>query len=219
MKVEIWMDVVCPWCYIGRRRFEKAQAQFAGGVDVEVVFRSYELDPNAPYESPLSPTELLVGKYGMSLEEATQANARVSAIAAGEGLEFHLDRARPTNTLDAHRLLQLAGVRRIRPAVEERFQRAYFTEGASLSDPATLLRLATEAGLSDSDVRRVLAGQAFTLQVRSDEKDAADLGATGVPFFVFDRTQRVAGAQPTDVFLRAFESAAGHDGSQVRRTA
>jgi predicted DsbA family dithiol-disulfide isomerase len=206
MRVEVWMDVVCPWCYIGRRRFEKALSQYDGRSEVELRYRSYELDPNAPADPGMSSTEHLAAKYGWSRSEAEQAQDRVARIAAEEGLEFHFERTRPTNTLDAHRVLQLAGVRRIRPAVEERFQRAYFTEGAILSDPATLLRLATEAGVSDSDTRRVLAGQAFTLQVRADEKEAVSLGATGVPFFAFDRRRMVSGAQPSSTFLSALES-------------
>jgi predicted DsbA family dithiol-disulfide isomerase len=209
MKVEIWMDVVCPWCYIGRRRFEKALAQSEGRELVEVVFRSFELDPETPYDSTLSSSELLAAKYGMPLADAQRAMERISKIAAGDGLEFHLEATRPTNTLTAHRILQLGSVRRIRPAVEERFQKAYFTEAASLADPESLLRLASEAGLVPSDVRRVLAGQAFTLQVRNDEREATELGATGVPFFVFDRTEKVSGAQPVEVFRRALEGSRG----------
>jgi len=147
MKVEVWGDVVCPWCYIGRKRFEKALSRFDHRDSVEVVYRSFELDPAAPLDSELSVEQRLVAKYGLSIEEARAANARVTKIAREEGLEFHLERARPTNTLAAHRLLQLATVRRVRPAAEERFQRAYFTEGASLADPGTLLRLSTEVGL------------------------------------------------------------------------
>jgi len=203
MQVELWSDVVCPWCYIGRRRLEKALTRVGKRDSVEVILRSYELDPNAPRESSISTSEHLESKYGMTADQVRQAQLRVSAIAAAEGLEYHLERTRPTNTLDAHRLLQLASIRRLRPVVEERFEHAYFTEGASLGDPETLLRLATEAGLSDSDVRRVLAGQAFTLQVRADERDAAALGASGVPFFVFDRKEVISGAQPTEVILRA----------------
>jgi predicted DsbA family dithiol-disulfide isomerase len=206
MKVEVWSDVICPWCYIGRKRFEKALAQFPGRDTVEVVLRSFELDPNAPLHSEMTLEERLVTKYGLSSAEAREANERVTKVAAEEGLEYHLDRARPTNTLAAHRLLQLASVRRVRPAAEERFQRAYFTEGASLADPETLLRLAIDSGLKDDDARRVLAGQAFTLQVRADEAEAAALGATGVPLFAFDRRQMVSGAQPTDYFLEVLGS-------------
>jgi predicted DsbA family dithiol-disulfide isomerase len=206
MKVEVWSDVVCPWCYIGRKRFEKALNQFSGRETVEVVLRSFELDPNAPLRSEMTLEERLMTKYGLSPAQAREANERVTKIAAEEGLEFHLDRARPTNTLAAHRLLQLAAVRRIRSEAEDRFQKAYFTEGASLADPETLLRLATESGLKDEDARHVLAGQAFTLQVRADEKEAAALGATGVPLFAFDRRQMVSGAQPTDYFLEVLDS-------------
>ncbi|MGB6442386.1 MAG: DsbA family oxidoreductase [Thermoplasmata archaeon] len=206
MRVEVWMDVVCPWCYIGRRRFESALAHFDGRDSVEVVFRSFELDPEAPREDPRPVTEYLAAKYGMSLDAARQANERVARIAAVECLEFHLDTTRPCNTLDAHRILQLAGIRRVRAVVEERFQKGYFTEGASLADPETLLRLATEAGLAEYDVRRVLAGQAFTLQVRADEKEAAERGCTGVPFFVFDGARQVSGAQPTELFQRALHA-------------
>ena len=151
--------------------------------------------------------EKLATKYGLSRIEARAANERVTKIAAEEGLPFRLDLARPTNTLAAHRLLQLASVRHIRPAVEERLQKAYFTEGAALADPESLLRLAIEAGLKEDDARHVLAGQAFTLQVRVDEKEAAGLGARGVPFFAFDRQQMVSGAQPTDFFLQMLGSA------------
>jgi len=208
MKVEIWTDVICPWCYIGRRRFEKALTQFSGRATVDVVYRSFELDPNAPARSEMNVVERLMTKYGLSAAEAREANQRVTKIAAEEGLEFHLDRARPTNTLAAHRLLQLASVRRVRPAAEERVQMAYFTEGAPLAEPETLLRLATEAGLKEEDARHVLAGQAFTLQVRTDEKEAAALGAHGVPLFAFDRRQIVSGAQPTDYLLQTLESIA-----------
>ena len=209
MQVEVWADVICPWCYIGRRRFEKALSRFDGAEPVEVTYRSFELDPGAPTESDMSLDQLLAAKYGLSLVEARAANERVTTTAAAEGLEFHLDLARPTNTLAAHRLLQLATVRHNRPAVEERFLKAYFTEGKSLADPETLLRLSVEAGLKDADVRRVLAGQAFTLQVRQDEAEAAALGADGVPFFLFNRVRIVSGAQPTDFFLNVLDMVRG----------
>jgi len=205
MKVEIWADVVCPWCYIGRRRFEKALGRFDGRASIEVVYRSFELDPGAPTDSNMTLDEHLAAKYGISVEEAHSANERVARVAAEEGLEFHLDRAKPTNTLAAHRLLQLATVRHIRPTVEDRFLQGYFSEGARLGDLETLLRLSLDGGLREDDVRRVLAGQAFTLQVRNDEKEAAGLGAEGVPFFLFDGSRTVSGAQPTDFFLRVLE--------------
>jgi predicted DsbA family dithiol-disulfide isomerase len=209
MEIEVWADVVCPWCYIGRRRLETAIAQFDGPGPVEVVYRSFELDPGAPTHSDMSLDQMLAAKYGLSEVEAHAMNERVTKTAAAEGLEFHLDLARPTNTLTAHRLLQLATVRHIRPPVEERFLKAYFTEGASLADPPTLLKLAVEAGLRDDDVRRVLAGQAFTLQVRRDETEAAALGADGVPFFLFDRVRTVSGAQPVEFFRNVLAMVGG----------
>ena len=218
MKVEVWADVVCPWCYIGRRRLEKALAQFDGTAPVEVVYRSFELDPGAPPQIDMSLDELLAAKYGLASADAHAANERVTRLAAAEGLEFHLDRARPANTLHAHRLLQLATVRHIRPAVEERFLKAYFTDGDSLADPETLLRLSVEAGLRDRDARHVLAGQAFTLQVRADETEAAALGADGVPFFLFDRTRTVSGAQPAEFFLNVLEMMSGRPSAGHRLT-
>jgi len=201
MDIEVWADVVCPWCYIGRRRLEKAIAQFDDPGSVEVTYRSFELDPGAPVHSDLTLDQLLAAKYGLSEAEAHAMNERVATTAAAEGLEFHLELARPTNSLDAHRLLQLATIRHLRPAVEERFLKAYFTEGASLGDPERLQELAVDTGLRESDVQRVLAGRAFTLQVRQDEAEAAALGADGAPFFLFDRVRTVAGAQPVE-FLR-----------------
>ena len=209
MKVEVWADVVCPWCYIGRKRFEKALADFPGKESVDLVYRSFELDPGAPTQTDMSLDQLLAAKYGLSTDEAHAANERVAKTAAAEGLEFHLEKARPANTLDAHRLLQLATVRKLRPAVEERFLKAYFTEGAALSDHDTLLALAVEAGLRAEDARHVLAGQAFTLQVRADEAEASALGAEGVPYFLFDRTRTVSGAQATDFFRNVLELVGG----------
>jgi len=208
VKVELWGDVVCPWCYLGRRRFERVLAESPNRESVEVVLRSFELDPEAPASADRTLEERLRARYGLSVEQAQAAIDRVSRVAAGEGLEYHLERARPTNTLDAHRILQLAQVRHRRREVEERFDRAYFVDGEVLSDHAVLLRLASEAGLDSADVRRVLAGQAFTLQVRADEREAHELGAHGVPYFVFDRSRVVEGAQSADVLRLALDPAA-----------
>ncbi len=205
MQVEVWSDVICPWCYLGRRRFETALSRFEGRQTIEVRYRSFELDPEAPRDSGRTLPEALSEKYGISVRDAQLANDRLTRLAAEEGLGFHLERARPTNTLDAHRLLQLAQLRGIRPALEERFERAYFCEGEYLADLPTLLRLAVEGGLSESDARRVLAGRAFTLQVRSDEQRATALGVDGVPFFLFDGSTRLSGARPVEELLKMLE--------------
>lgn len=207
MRVEVWSDVVCPWCYIGKRRLEGALARFPQAGQVEVVWRSFELDPEAPLEPQGTLEERLAAKYGMSLAEARAANARVAGIAAGEGLRYDLAAARPGNTFDAHRLLHLAAERQLQPALKERLLRAYFSEGAPIADREALVRLAVEAGLDAAEARRVLGSDAYAEQVRADEREAAALGCQGVPFFVIDRAYGVSGAQPADLLLRVLQEA------------
>jgi predicted DsbA family dithiol-disulfide isomerase len=201
MKVEIWSDVVCPWCYVGKRRFETALASFEHPDEVEVIWRSFELDPAAPRLREGDASERLARKYGMSREQAAAAHARLVAVGAGEGLTFRFDQSKHGNTFDAHRLLHLAADRGRQDAVKERLLAAYFSEGEPIGDPDTLVRLATEAGLDADEVQAVLAGDTYTEGVRFDEREASDLGISGVPFFVFDRKFAVSGAQPADQLL------------------
>jgi predicted DsbA family dithiol-disulfide isomerase len=205
MKVEIWSDVVCPWCYIGRRRFEKALSQFEHPDQVEVIWRSYQLDPNAARDYAGSVNDLLVQRYGMSMEKAESANARVSALAAQEGLEYHLERAHPVNSLDAHRLIHLAAQHHLQGKMKERLQKAYFTDGSVISDTDTLVQLAEEVGLEAGEVRQMLASGAFADAVQEEERQAQALGSDGVPFFVFNEKYAVSGAQPVTVFLSVLE--------------
>ena len=207
MQVEIWSDVVCPWCYIGKRRFEQALAGFAGRDDVEVRWRSYELDPAAPPVG-VDVTEHLAAKYGVSRGEAAAMQHRVTQAAAGEGLEYHLDRAQRGNSFDAHRLLHLAATVGRQDELKERLLRAYFTEGEAIGDRATLRRLAVEAGLPGPEVDDVLAGDRFAPEVRADQATAEQLGCRGVPFFVVDRRFGVAGAQDPAVLRELLERAA-----------
>lgn len=207
MRVEIWSDVVCPWCYVGKRRFESALARFPHAEEVEVVWRSFELDPSAPATSDVDLLDHLASKYGVSRDEAQAMNDRVTAVAAGEGLSFRLDRARRGNTFDAHRLLHLAAARGRAGELEERLMAAYFTEGEPIADGAALERQAVAVGLDGDNARRVLAGDAFAADVRADQADARRLGITSVPFFVFNRRYGVAGAQPADVLLGALQQA------------
>ena len=211
MKVEIWSDVVCPWCYIGKRRFESALAQFAHREDVEVEWRSFELDPSTESvsvagEGPAH-AELIATKYGLPLAQAEAAVASVTQAAAGEGLDFHLDRSLRSNTFDAHRLIHLAAEHGLQDAAKERFMRAYFTEGEPVGDRDALVRLAVDAGLGRDDVERVLAGDEHADAVRADEAEARALGITGVPFFVVDRKYGVSGAQPADQLLSVLDRA------------
>ena len=199
MDIEVWSDIVCPWCYVGQRRLRSVLVQEERR-DVTLVGRSFELDPRAPTAAGPTLPEILAAKYGMTAAEAVAANAYVTAIAATEGLDYRLDRARPGNTFDAHRLLQLASRQGRREPVEERFMRAYFTEGEPIGDPATVRRLAIEAGLAENDVARVLDGSEFSEEVRHDEQRARALGARGVPFFLFPDGEAISGAQPPDLF-------------------
>lgn len=207
MKVEIWSDVVCPWCYIGKRRFEDARARFAHADEVEVVWRSFELDPAAPTTGDLDLVQRLATKYGVSLEEAEAMNERVTRIADDEGLSFRLDIAKPGRTFDGHRLLHLAADRGLQDAVKEGLLAAYQTQGERIADADVLTKVAVAAGLDESEVRDVLAGDAYADEVRADEGEAHQLHVGGVPFFVFDRRYGVSGAQPSDVLLDVLERA------------
>ena len=207
VQVEIWSDVVCPWCYIGKRKFEAALASFAHRDEVTVEWRSYELDPGAPVRRDLPMVELLQKKYSMTEEQARAANDRVTAAAAGVGLEYHLDQAASGNTFDAHRLIHLAAAHGRGDAMKERLMAAYFTEGAAIGETATLERLAADVGLDAGAVHSTLAGDAYADAVRHDERQAVDLGVNGVPFFVVDRTYGISGAQEPEVILGALERA------------
>jgi predicted DsbA family dithiol-disulfide isomerase len=202
MQVDIWSDVVCPWCYIGKRRFENALARFEHRDQVQVVFHSFELDPQAQPRPAGSNADRLAAKYGISREQAVQQNERLARMAAAEGLDFQFDHVQPGNSFDAHRVLHLAKEQGKQAQVKERLFRAYFTEGEQIGDRETLIRLASEA---DLDVRQVLASDDYTEAVREDERLAADLGITGVPFFVLNGRYGVSGAQPTDLLLGALE--------------
>lgn len=207
MKVEIWSDVACPFCYIGKRSFEDALARFEHADDVDVTWRSFQLDPTMPARVEGGLDGLLARKYGKTVEEAQGMNARVVDMAAGVGLEYHLDRAQPSNTLDAHRVLHLARARGLADSVKERLLRGYFVEGELLSDGPTLVRLGAEAGLDPAEVERVLAGDEHEAAVRAEADEAQGLGLGGVPAFVLDRRLLVSGAQPPEALLGALQQA------------
>jgi len=207
MLVEIWSDVVCPWCYIGKRNLEAALAEFDHADQINVEWRSFELDPTTPDRVELSMDEVLERKYGMTAEQASTANRQMTELAAEVGLEYHLDRVQIGNTFDAHRLIHLADHEGKAGEMKERLLRAYFTEGTAISDPATLAELASEIGLDAVRVAEVIDGDEFGVEVRADETRAQELGSTGVPFFVFDGRLGVPGAQPSDVLLRLLNRA------------
>ncbi len=211
MKVEIWSDVVCPWCYIGKRRFEAALARFPHRDEVEVEWKAFELDPSSvssPAGAAHDPDDHLrriAAKFGTDIDSVRGMMATMTGTAAAEGLDFHFDQVRAANTVLAHQLIHLGGERGVQDAVKERLMLAYFTEGAPVGDAETLVRLATEAGLDETEVRRVLAEQTYVDAVRRDEQEAKALGITGVPFFVIDRKYGISGAQPADAMLQVLE--------------
>jgi predicted DsbA family dithiol-disulfide isomerase len=205
MNIEIWSDVACPWCYIGKRRFESALAQFAHRDEVEVIWRSYQLDPHAPRHPGKTVNEILAQKYGLSLSQAAARNDQVCELAAREGLEYHLETAQYGNTFDAHRLIHLAAAHHLQDAMEERLLRAYFTEGVALGDTEALIMLATDVGLEADEARAVLEGTAYADEVRADTRKARQLGSGGVPFFAIDEKYGVSGAQPSEVLTEVLE--------------
>ena len=205
MDVEIWSDIACTWCYVGKRRFEAALARFEHADQVTVTWRSFELDPGAPAERGGTGAEHLAAKYGTSVEQARAMEQRMTDTAAEDGLDFHFERLRMGSTFDAHRVLHLAQHLGGQDAVKERFMRAYLTEGELMSDHATLRRLAIEAGLPEADVVDVLAGDQYAAEVREDERAAAAFGASAVPFFVVDRAIGASGAHPADAMLQLLQ--------------
>jgi predicted DsbA family dithiol-disulfide isomerase len=215
VNVEIWSDIVCPWCYIGKRRFETAVSTFPHGDDVEITWRSFELDPDAPRRRDGDLVGHLARKYGIAPEQARAKQGQLTELAAHEGLDFRFDLAQPGNTLDAHRLLHLAADHDLQAGLKERLLAAYLTDGAPIGEPGTLARVGQDAGLDPADVRRVLDSDTYLAEVRADERRAAELGITGVPFFVFDRKYAVSGAQSPEVLLGALEQAWSESGSLV----
>jgi predicted DsbA family dithiol-disulfide isomerase len=201
VEIEIWSDIACPWCYVGKRRFEAALAQFEHADDVQVVWRSFELDPEAPAERRGDRAEHLAAKYGMSVEQAQQAERQMTATAAGDGLDFRFGIARAGNTFDAHRLVHLAGQHGLQDAMKERLLLAYFSQGELVSDRETLVRLAVEVGLPEAEVAEVLASDGFAAEVREDERTARGLGISAVPTFVVDRALGASGAHPPEALL------------------
>ncbi len=207
MHVDIWTDVVCPWCYLGKRRLERALESFNGADEVTVTYHSFELDPTMPPGITTPTVEMLASKYHMSPAQAEQAQRQMEERAAGDGLTFRMNGLVSGNTRDAHRLLQLARVRGRQAELVERLQRAYFSEQGSIFDHPSLADLATEAGLDADEVARVLATDEYGNAVDADEEMARSLGATGVPFFVVGRRYAFSGAQSPETIAEVLERA------------
>jgi predicted DsbA family dithiol-disulfide isomerase len=207
MKVEIWSDVVCPFCYIGKRRFESALQQFPHRGETEVIWKSFQLNPDLKTRQDKTIYEYLAEIKGWTLEQAKEANNHVAAMAGGEGLQYDFDKVVVANSFDAHRLIQLAKAYGKGDDMEEALFKAYFTEGKNIADPATLLELALATGLDADLVKNMLQGDAYADKVQQDIYEARQVGVRGVPFFVFNDRYTVSGAQAGETFLGALHKA------------
>jgi len=209
--VEIWSDVLCPFCYIGKRHLEQALAEFEDKEQVEIRWKSFELDPEAGREFDGDVYDMLAQKYGVSRDQAKAMNRRVLDMAGKAGLIFNLDAVKPTNSLDAHRIIQLARQHGLQDKAEEKFFKAYFSEGRHLADHDELQQISAEIGLDMTEVREVLNSDKFTAEVRAEEDEARELGVSGVPYFVFNRKYAVSGAQPPELFLDVLKAVSNED--------
>jgi protein disulfide-isomerase len=209
MKVEIWSDIMCPFCYIGKRHFEEALKGFGHHAELEMEWKSFQLDPEIPKERKEIEHvyDYLAKRKGISHDQSVKLHDRVIAMAHAAGLVYNFDKAIVANSFDAHRVIQLAKSKGLGNEIEERFFKAYFTDGMDLGDPATLIEIGKEIGLEGAEVREALHSDDVAYQVKQDIDEAAQLGIRGVPFFVFDRRHAVSGAQPADVFLETMEKA------------
>ena len=207
MKVEIWSDVICPFCYIGKRKLESALAQLPRRDRVEICWKSFQLQPDTKTDPTRNALQHLAERKGWSMDFARQAAADISARAKDVGLTFNYDRTVVANTFDAHRLVHYASTLGKGDAMTEQLFKAYFTDGRNIADPVVLTELAVGAGLPGDDVKKMLASDGFADDVRSDIDDALQMGINGVPFFVFDKRYAVSGAQDTSVFLEALTRA------------
>jgi predicted DsbA family dithiol-disulfide isomerase len=206
MKVEIWSDIMCPFCYIGKRHFEEAMKQFAEADKIEVEWHSFQLDPSLPKPaSNLSAYEYLAQRKGMSVEQSKAMHQNVVQMATAAGLKYDFDKAVVANSFDAHRLIQFAKTKKLGDEIEERLFKAYFTEGKNMCDTTTLLELAKDVGLSETETKEVLNTNAYSEEVEKDIEEATQIGVRGVPFFVFNRKYAVSGAQPSEAFVNVLQ--------------
>jgi len=209
MKVEIWSDIMCPFCYIGKRKFEAALAQFRDKDKVELEWKSYQLSPDVITNPEKNIHQYLAEHKGISLEQATAMNTQVAAMAKQAGLDYHFDNAIPANTLKAHQFAHFAKQYGKQNEAEEILFRSYFTDGKNIDDLNTLLQLGNEIGLDTTELKTALENGSFENEVQADIDEAYQIGVRGVPFFVFNRKYAVSGAQNTSTFLQTLETAFG----------
>ncbi|RLQ93257.1 DsbA family oxidoreductase [Falsibacillus albus] len=211
MRVEIWSDIACPFCFIGKRRFEAALEKFTAKDQVDIIFRSFQLNSNAPLQTDKDIHTILAEKYGMTLEKAKMMNSQITQQAKDEGLDFHFDTLIPTNTFDAHRVLHFAATQGKMDQMKEALLKAYFTDSLNIGDHETLIKLAESIGIDGKAAEEVLQSEDFSSDVRTDQELASKIGVTGVPFFVFNQKYAVSGAQSREVFLEVLEKVKAED--------
>lgn len=211
MKIEIWSDYACPFCYIGEKRLQKALAKVSGGDKIEIEFKSFELDPTASSEVISSTVDRFAMKYGLSKEDAAKRIEQISLMGRREGIDFKYASTRYTNTFDSLRLTKLAQ-KRGHDEIVTKFFDAYFTKNLELSNPQVLRKIAIECGLDGNEVDDVLKSDKYAAEVRADEHEAAMLGIHGVPYFIIDRKYAFSGAQPSDIIKQAIEDALEKEG-------
>jgi len=207
MKIEIWSDIMCPFCYIGKRRFDYALAQFDHKDKVEIEWKSYLLSPELITDPNKNLHKFLAEHKGISLEEAKSMNDYVTNMAANVGLEYDFDKAIPANSFNAHRLLHFAKEHGRQTETEEALFKAYFTEGKNIDDSATLTAIAASVGLNTEALTEAMGSEAYFQDVVMDVQEAQNIGVRGVPFFVFDRKYAISGAQEADAFIQTLEKA------------
>lgn len=206
MKVEVWSDIMCPFCYIGKRNYESALGQFADRDRVEIVWKSFQLDPSIPEKTEEENVfRYLAQRKGISYEQSVQMHQGVVQTAKNAGLEYNFDKAVVANSFKAHRMIQLAKTKGLGDQAEERLFSAYFTEGKNFGNPEVLTALGKEIGLTEADVQEALTNETYAQKVKEDIQEAGRLGVNGVPFFVFDRKYAISGAQPPAAFLQALQ--------------
>ena len=206
IKVEIWSDINCPFCYIGKKNFERALAQFPRAESVEIEWKSFELDPFAHPPKGTSNIDLIAQKYGRDRAWVESMNERIADMGRENGLEFHFEKVIPANSFRAHKLLHLAKFYGVQDELKEALLRAKFTDGKDISDEATLINIAESVKLDPAEVKEVLESKRYDADVRGDEERAAMMGIRGVPFFVINGTDALSGAQPPEAFLEVLES-------------
>ena len=202
MKIEIWSDVVCPFCYIGKRHLEKALEQLPD-LDVEIIWRSFELDPNAAVNPDLDIYDLLAKKYGRNREWAKQMNDNMVQMATKAGLNYNMDEVQPTNSFNAHQLIHFAKDEGLQDEMKEALLKAYFEQGKHVGDPETLTELAVKVGLDKANAQKVLQENTYSNDVVADVEKAHKIGVQGVPFFYINEKYGLSGAQPVEVFVEA----------------